>query len=155
MHGVNNFGRYYEEFVIGETIQHWPGKTIQECDNNFFCLMTMNHHPVHLDAEYARKAHHGKILVVGTYVISLVVGMSVRDISGLAIANLGYDEIRHHQPVFVGDTLSASTEVLDKRVCSKVDRGIVTVKTGAQNQNGELVLSLKRSILIPRKMEVK
>lgn len=154
MHGINNFGRYYEEFVVGEVIHHWPGKTVQESDNNLFCLITMNHHPVHLDNTYASKAHHGKTLVVGTYVISLVVGMSVRDISGLAIANLGYDEIRHHNPVFIGDTLTASTEILEKRETSKSNRGIVIVKTTACNQNGDTVLSFKRTILVPKQVEV-
>lgn len=153
MHGMNNFGRYYEEFVVGEVFNHWPGKTVQESDNNLFCLLTMNHHPVHLDNIFASKAYHGKTLVVGTYVISLVVGMSVRDISGLAIANLSYDEIRHHNPVFIGDTLTASTEILEKRETSKSNRGIVIVKTTALNQKEDLVLSFKRTILVPRQRE--
>ena len=76
------FGRRYDDFNQGEEILHWPGKTIMESDNNFFSLLTMNHHPVHLDAVYAEAQQHGKILVVGTYIFSLVVGQSVRDISG-------------------------------------------------------------------------
>lgn len=155
MPGISNFGRYFDEFTLGEVIFHWPGKTVCESDNNLFCLLTMNHHPVHLDESFAKEAHHGRILVVGTYVISLVVGMSVKDISGLAIANLGYDGVRHLNPVFIGDTLYASSKVLEKKLCSKKDRGIVTIETTAWNQKESPVLSLKRAILVPRVLEGK
>ena len=155
MPGISNFGRYFDEFTLGEVIFHWPGKTVCESDNNLFCLLTMNHHPVHLDESFAKEAHHGKILVVGTYVISLVVGMSVKDISGLAIANLGYDGVRHLNPVFIGDTLYASSKVLEKKLCSKKDRGIVTIEKTAWNQKESPVLSLKRAILVPRVLEGK
>ena len=145
------FGRYLEDFNVGDVYNHWPGKTITESDNNLFCLLTMNHHPVHLDMEYAKGQPHGKILVVGTYVLSLVVGMTVADVSGKAIANLEYDSIIHKAPVFIGDTLYAQTEILDKRESkSKPDRGIVYVETKAFNQNEELVLTLRRHVLIPK-----
>lgn len=153
MSGKNNFGRYFEEFAVEEEIQHWPGKTVSESDNNLFCLLTMNHHPVHLDAKYASETCHGRLLVVGTYVISLIVGMSVKDISGSAIANLGYDEIRHLRPVFIGDTLYATSKVIEKRECSKHDRGLVTIETKAHNQEGDIVLSLRRTILVPKNQE--
>ena len=134
-----NFGRYYEKFTVGDVIIHSQTKTISESDNNLFCLLTMNHHPVHLNKEYAKQTQHGKILVVGTYVFSLVVGLSVRDISGKAIANLDYEKITHDRPVFIGDTIYAETEILDKRESkSKPDRGIVYVETKACNaQNCE------------------
>ena len=146
------FGRYLEEFEPGDVYIHQPGKTITESDNNLFCLITMNHHPVHLDIEYARAAHHGKILVVGPLVFSLVVGMTVRDVSGKAIANLAYHEVKHESPVFIGDTIYAETTVLSVRPSrSKPDRGIVRVETRAYNQNRELVLTFQRSVLIPRR----
>lgn len=146
------FGRYLEDFKEGEVIKHWPCKTVTESDNNLFCLLTMNHHPVHLDAEYCKDQHHGKVLVVGTYVLSLVVGMSVTDISGRAIANLDYERVTHDGPVFIGDTISAQTEVLGVRVSSsKPDRGIVYVETTAFKQNGEQVITLRRHVLVPKR----
>ena len=147
-----NFGRYYEKFTVGDVIIHSQTKTVSESDNNLFCLLTMNHHPVHLNKEYAKQTQHGKILVVGTYVFSLVVGLSVRDISGKAIANLDYEKITHDRPVFIGDTIYAETEILDKRESkSKPDRGIVYVETRAFNQNNEKVLTFRRHVLIPKK----
>jgi acyl dehydratase len=148
------FGRYLEDFEPGDVYLHQPGKTITEGDNNLFCLLTMNHHPVHLDIEYAGKGHHGKILVVGTLVFSLVVGMTVRDVSGKAIANLAYHEVEHKAPVFIGDTIHAETNVLSVRLSrSKPDRGIVRVETRAYNQHGDLVLTFQRSVLIPKRQE--
>ena len=152
----NSYGKYFEEFQIKKIFKHLPGKTITESDNNLFCLLTMNHHPVHLDIEHAKNSQHGKILVVGTYVFSLVVGMSVRDISGKAIANLDYESVIHDGPVFIGDTIHAETEILGKRLSrSKGDRGIVYVETRAFNQKGKRILMLRRHILIPRKPQHK
>ena len=152
MDNYNNYGRYLEEFVEGDIIKHYPGKTIFECDNNFFSLLTMNHHPLHLDIEYAKSQQHGKILVVGTLVFSVVVGMTVRDISGRAIANLNYEKINHDAPVFIGDTIHAETEILNVRKSkSKPDRGIIYVETRAFNQKNEKVLTFRRNVLIPKK----
>ena len=146
------FGRYYEDFTVGDIYKHWPGKTITESDNNLFSLLTMNHHPVHLDVKYAESKQHGKVLVVGTLVFSLIVGMTVRDVSGNAIANLLYENIDHLGPVHIGDTLYAVTTVLDKRMSkSKNDRGIVYVETVGYNQNNEKIISFKRKVLIPLK----
>ena len=112
----------------------------------------MNYHPVHTNADYASKQQHGRILVVGTLVFSLVVGLTVPDISGKAIANLDYEEIKHLAPSFIGDTLYAKTVVLDKRLSkSKNDRGIVYVETFGYNQNNIPVISFKRHVLIKRK----
>ena len=144
------YGRYFEEFNVGDIFEHDLKKTITESDNNLFSLITMNHHPVHLDWTHAEKHQHGKVLVVGTLVFSLVVGLTVADVSGKAIANLGYHEIKHLGPVFIGDTLHAKTEVLEARKSeTKPDRGIVKVITTAFNQNDEAVLSFSRDILVP------
>lgn len=145
-------GLYFEDFVVGDEIRHSLSKTIFESDNNFFSLLTMNHHPVHTNADYAAKNQHGRILVVGTLVFSLAVGMTVPDISGKAIANLEYESIKHLGPVFVGDTLYVRTKVLEKRESrSKGDRGIVYVETIACNQHGEAVLSFRRKVLIKKR----
>lgn len=145
------FGRYFDDFKVGDVYKHSPGKTIFESDNNLFCLLTMNHHPVHLDEEYAASAQHGRVLVVGTLVFSLVVGMTVRDVSGKAIANLAYLEIRHLGPVHIGDTLCAETTVLEKQESqTKLDRGKVTVETTAFNQEGVEVLKFSRIVLVPK-----
>lgn len=147
----NRLGFYYDEFIVGETIEHALSKTIFESDNNFFSLLTMNHHPVHTNADYASKNQHGQILVVGTLVFSLVVGLTVPDISGKAIANLGYEKIDHLNPVFIGDTLYARTEILSKKESkTKPDRGIVYVETTGYNQTGKPVIRFRRNVLIKK-----
>lgn len=146
-----NIGNYFEDFVVGETIEHSLSKTIFESDNNLFSLLTMNYHPVHTNADYASQQQHGKILVVGTLVFSLVVGLTVPDISGKAIANLDYESINHLAPSFIGDTLYAKTEVLDKRESkSKNDRGIVYVETIGYNQDGTPVIKFRRHVLVKK-----
>lgn len=146
------FGRYLEEFKEGDIYNHFPGKTITESDNNLFSLLTMNHHPVHIDEVYAKEKHHSKILVVGTLVVSVAVGLTVRDVSGRAIANLAYHEIEHNNPVFIGDTINVITRVLKVRESkTKKDRGIVKVCSEVFNQNKIKVLTFSRTILIPKK----
>ena len=146
------FGNYFEDFYEGQIFKHWPGKTITESDNNLFTLLTMNHHPLHIDAEYCKSHYPGKILVVGTLVFSLVVGMSVADISGKAIANLEYESVKHDAPVFIGDTIYAETKILSKKESrTKADRGIVYVETTAFNQDKIKVLTFRRKVLIPKK----
>jgi acyl dehydratase len=147
----SNLGNYFEHFEKGEVVTHSLTKTIFESDNNLFSLLTMNHHPVHLSLTYAHAHQHGRILVVGTLVFSLAVGITVPDISGKAIANLEYTKIRHLAPVFINDTISASTTVIDKwESKGKPDRGIVHVETTAFNQDGTAVLSFERKVLIPK-----
>ncbi len=144
------FGRYFEEFEVGQVFKHWPGRTITEADDTWFSLLTMNQHPLHIDAHYASQTQHGQRLVVGTLVFSLVVGMSVADISGKAIANLEYREVKHTGPVFHGDTIYAESRILEKREsASKPDRGLVYVETRGFNQNDQTVLTLKRTVLVP------
>jgi len=150
---TSEFGRFLEDFEEGTIIKHWPGKTITESDNNLFSLLTMNHHPVHIDQHYASEAQHGQVLVVGTLVFSLAVGLTVRDISGKAIANLNYSSVLHHASVHIGDTIYAQTEIISVRPSkTKTDRGIVKVTTQVFNQNKELVLSFTREVLVLRKI---
>lgn len=147
----NKLGNYFEDFTPGETIYHSLSKTIFESDNNFFSLLTMNHHPVHTNSHYALNSHHGKILVVGTLVFSIVVGITVPDISGKAIANLGYENIDHLAPVFIGDTLYARTQILSKKESvTKQGRGIVYVETHGFNQNNQDVIAFRRNILVKK-----
>lgn len=146
-----HFGRYYEDFHVGEIFRHWPGKTIFESDNNLFCLLTMNHHPVHLDINYCKDQKYGRILVCGPLVISIVIGMTVSDISGMAIANLDYEKISHNRPVFINDTIYAVTRILDKQDSNtEFDRGVIYVETKAYNQNNKRVLTLRRHVLVPK-----
>lgn len=150
---ASKLGNYFEDFKVGETINHTLSKTIFESDNNLFSLLTMNHHPIHTNSDYAEKNQHGKVLVVGTLVFSVVVGMTVPDISGKAVANLEYESVNHLGPVFINDTIYASTTILDKRESkSKNDRGIVYVETVAVNQHGEKILSFRRRVLIKKKI---
>jgi acyl dehydratase len=147
-----SFGRYYEEFEEGQHFTHWPGRTISEVDNTWFSLLTMNQHPLHIDSHYASQTQHGKCLVVGTLVFSIAVGMSVADISGRAIANLSYEDVKHLAPVFAGDTIYASSIVLAKREsATKPDRGVVSIETIAHNQSDQAVLSFRRQVLIPKR----
>lgn len=144
-------GLYFDDFIVGEEICHSLSKTIFESDNNLFSLLTMNHHPVHTNIDYASKNQHGKILVVGTLVFSLAVGITVPDISGKAIANLEYENIKHLNPVFVNDTIYVRSRILDKRISkTKSDRGIIYVESIAYNQDGIDVLSFRRKVLVKR-----
>lgn len=145
-------GNYFQEFQKGEVIEHSLSKTIFESDNNLFCLLTMNYHPVHTNADYASGQQHGKILVVGTLVLSIVVGMTVPDISGKAIANLDYEKVEHLAPVFIGDTLYARSVILDCRESkSKSDRGILHIETVGYKQDGTEVLRFRRHVLVKKK----
>jgi len=144
--------RYLEDFTKGELIKHWPGRTIRDFDDTWFTLMTMNTNPLHFDEHFASQSQHGRCLVNGTLVFALTVGMSVRDISETAIANLEYEKILHLAPTFHGDTIYAQSEILDVTPStSRADRGVVYVETKAINQKGEAVLSLRRRVLVPRR----
>jgi acyl dehydratase len=145
-------GRYLEDFTPGETIKHWPGRTVRDFDDTWFTLMTMNTNPLHIDEHFASQSQHGRCLVNGTLVFALAVGMSVRDISETAIANLEYEKILHHAPTYHGDTIYAESDVLEVTPsATKADRGVVYVETRARNQRGEVVLSLRRRVLVPRR----
>jgi acyl dehydratase len=143
------FGRYFEDFAEGDVYRHWPGKTITEADDHLFCMITMNHHPLHTNRWFAEnETVHGNNVVVGNLVYSLVLGMSVPDVSGAAIANLEVESLRHSKPTFHGDTIYAETRVLGKRESSKGDRGVVEVASKGINQRGEEVCSFTRKVLV-------
>jgi acyl dehydratase len=150
--GAHPYGRYLEEFEVGAVYKHWPAKTVTEADDHLFCLLTMNHHPLHINDVYAQQSQQGRNVVVGPLVYSLAVGMSVSDVSGKAIANLATEELNHPAPLFHGDTLFCESEVLEvKPSRSKPDRGTVKVHTRAYNQEGLLVAEFKRLVLVPRR----
>lgn len=143
-------GRSYEDFVIGDVYEHWPGRTVTEADNVWFTNLTMNTHPVHFDAHYAAGTEFGKCLVNSTLTLALVTGMAVSGSSQRAIANLGWEEIKMPAPVFVGDTLYAETEVLGKRLSkSRPNQGIVRVRHQGLNQDKTVVIDMIRSFLVP------
>jgi itaconyl-CoA hydratase len=142
-------GRYYEEFEVGDIYKHPFGRTVTETDNVWFTNISMNLNPMHFNEAYAVETEFGERLVDGTFVIALAVGMSVIDISVNATANLGYDAIRHHGPVFHGDTIFAESEVTEKRESSSREHvGIITTELRAYNQNDEKVLSLERTPMV-------
>ena len=144
------FGRYFEDFTVGDIYKHWPGKTITEYDDHLFCMITMNHHPLHTNEWFAEhETEVGKNVVVGNLVYSLVLGMSVPDVSGSCIANLEVESLSHKKPTFHGDTIYAETRVLDvKESASRPDRGIVTVETKGLNQRGEEVCFFTRRVMV-------
>lgn len=145
-------GRYYEDFEVGDIYEHRPGRTISETDNTWFTLLTMNTHPLHFDHAYASKSEFGQPLVNSCLTLSIVVGMSVSDISQKAIGNLGWNDIRLTAPVFVGDTIYAESEVLHKRGSAKrPTQGIVTVRTVGKKADGTTFMSFERTVLVPKR----
>ncbi|HUL82210.1 MAG TPA: MaoC family dehydratase [Gammaproteobacteria bacterium] len=146
------FGRHYEDFEIGDVYEHRPGRTITETDNTWFTLLTMNKHPLHFDAEYAAKTEFGRPLVNSCLTLSIVVGMSVSDVSYKAIGNLGWNDVKLTAPVFAGDTLYAESEVLAKRESkSRPTQGIVTVRTRGTTQGDKVCITFERTILVPKR----
>jgi itaconyl-CoA hydratase len=146
------YGRYFEDFVVGDVYEHRPARTISEADNTWSTLLTMNQHPLHFDAEYAKHSEFGRCIVCSPLTVALMAGMSVSDVSQKAIANLGWREIRLTHPLFIGDTLSAESEVLDKRESkSRPQAGIVTVQTRGFNQQGTGVCVFDRTILVGKR----
>jgi len=148
MHGE----KYLEDFTAGQVIEHWPGRTIRDFDDTWFTLMTMNTNPIHFDEHYASQSQHGRCLVNGILVFAIAVGMSVKDVSQNAIANLEYESVKHLGPTFHGDTIYAETEVLEVTPSkSRSDRGILYLETRVRNQKNEPVMSLRRRVMIPRR----
>lgn len=151
-HYRGEIGRYYEDFEIGDVYEHRPGRTITESDNINFSLMTMNLHPMHCDSAYAAQSEFGRPLVNSGLTLAIVLGMTVPEVSGKAIANLGWKEIALTAPVFPGDTVYAKSEVLDKRESrSRPNAGIVTVKTTGIKADGTVFMSFERSALIQKR----
>jgi acyl dehydratase len=148
------FGRHLEDFEIGDVYRHWPGKTITEYDDHLFCMITMNHHPLHTNDWYAQHdTPQKRNVVVGNLVYSLVLGMSVPDVSGAAVANLEVESLRHSKPTFHGDTIYAVTKVVDKKETSDGRRGIVTVETKGINQDGDEVCFFRRKLMVWKRAE--
>lgn len=146
-----DYGRYYEEFEIGDIYEHRPKRTITQVDNQWFTLLTMNTHPLHFDATYGANTEFGQCLVNSTLTLSVVTGMSVSDVSYKTVANLGWGDIELTNPVFHGDTLHAESEVLAKRESeSRPEAGIVTVETRGYKQTNEKVIQFERTMLIPK-----
>ncbi len=143
------YGRFFEDFEKDQVIVHWPGRTISEADDTWFSLLTQNQHPVHIDAHYAAGTQHGQNLVNGLLVLSVAIGQTVADISGRAIANLDYESVTHEAPTFHGDTIYTKSQVLDTRITSKGDRGVVYIETEVLNQRDERVMTVRRHVLVP------
>ena len=147
-----SLGRYLDDFVVGDVYEHFPGRTITEADNIQFSLLTMNNHPMHCDHAYAARSEFGKPLVNSGLTLAIVLGMTVADVSGKAIANLGWTDIKLTAPVFPGDTVYAESEVLEKRESkSRPTQGIVTVRTIGRKEDGTVFMSFVRSVLVPKR----
>jgi itaconyl-CoA hydratase len=151
-HYRESFGRYLEDFAAGDVYEHRPGRTINETDNTWFTLLTMNQHPIHFDAVYAAKSEFGKPLVNSALTLSIVAGMSVSDLSQKAIANLGWNDIKLTAPVFVGDTIYAESEILGVRESnSRPNQGVVSARTTGKKADGTIFMTYERTILVPKR----
>lgn len=147
-----SYGRYFEDFEIGDVYEHRPGRTITEYDNISFTLLTMNTHPLHFDQNYAQHSEFGQPLVNSALTLAIVAGMSVSDVSQKAVGNLGWNDIRLTAPVFNGDTIYAESEVLSKRESkSRPTQGIVTVKTIGKKADGTVFMTYERTVLVPKR----
>lgn len=147
----DRFGRSFEEFTVGDVYRHWPGRTITEAEDHLFCMLTMAASPIHMDAHYAAtEMEGGRNLVIGTFVYAALLGMSVPDTSGKALAALGTDRLRHVAPLHHGDTLYGESTVVEaRRSQSRPTAGIVTIETRGYNQEKTLVCEFQRSFLVP------
>ena len=147
-----SYGRYFDQFEVGQEFKHWPGRTVTEFDDTLFSLMCMNQHPLHIDENYARETQHGQRVVEGPLVISIVIGLTQADVGGRALDVLEYRDVQHLAPVFHGDTLYARSRIAEKQpLANQSDRGVVVVETEAVNQRKETILTLKRKIVVPRR----
>ncbi|WP_297489064.1 MaoC family dehydratase [Acidocella sp.] len=146
-------GKYFDEWTIGDKMEHEIRRTVTETDNVLFSAMTYNPQPLHIDAEFAKNSEFGQILVNGTFTFALMAGLSVGDTTlGTLVANLGYDKLVMPKPVFIGDTLRATTEIVDlKESKSRPQAGIVTFRHEMLNQRGEIVCQCLRMALVKRK----
>jgi itaconyl-CoA hydratase len=148
----NDIGRYYEDFGLGDVYAHQPGRTISEADNTWFSLLTMNQNPLHIDAAYSAKSEWGQPLVNSCLTLSILVGLSVNDVSYRTIANLGWNDVRLTAPVFAGDTVYAESEVIALRESkSRPGQGIVTVRTTGRKDDGTVFMTFERTILVPKR----
>lgn len=146
-------GKFYDDLEVGMHIQHSTGRTVTEFDNVLFSTLTMNPQALHINADFAKKTEFGQRIVNGIFILGLVVGLSVSDLTdGTIVANLAYEKVSQPRPVFHGDTIYAETEVLEKRLSrTNPGRGIIRLKQMGRNQAGEIVIELERSVLFLRK----
>lgn len=145
-------GRFFEDFEVGDVYEHPLGRTVTETDNIWFTLLTQNTAPIHFDHHLAAQTEFGRPLVDSTFTVALVTGQSVTDVSQNVFANLGWDEIRLPAPVFEGDTIYSESEVLEKRESkSRPNVGLVKVKTSGYNQDGTVVITFRRTVLVYRR----
>jgi len=142
-------GKYFEDLNVGDRFSHPQGRTVTEMDNTLFCALTMNTQPLHLNADFAAGTQFGQRIVNGLFTMSLVVGLTVPELTeGTVIANLGYEHVQHPNPVYHGDTIYVETEVLEKRESkSKPDRGVIRFKHTGRKPDGTVVVELERSVL--------
>ncbi|MDH3638281.1 MAG: MaoC family dehydratase [Gammaproteobacteria bacterium] len=142
-------GRFFEDFCVGDIYRHALGRTVTTTDNIWFTLLTQNTAPIHFDHHYSAQTEFGRPLVDSTLTVALVTGQSVSDVSQNVFANLGWDEIRLPSPVFEGDTVYSQSEVLSKRESkSRPQVGIVTVRTTGYNQDGRVVITFNRTLMV-------
>lgn len=147
-----SIGRYLDDFAVGDVYEHFPGRTITETDNIHFSLITMNAHPMHCDSAFAARSEFGRTLVNSGLTLAIVLGMSVNDVSGKAVANLGWTDIKLIAPVFPGDTIYAESEVLERRDSkSRPNQGVVTVRTTGRKADGTVFMTFVRSVLVPKR----
>ena len=146
-------GKHFEDLAPGQHLRHAVGRTVTEVDNTLFCALTMNTQPLHLNRDFAAKSEFGQRIVNGIFTLGLVVGLTVSDLTeGTIVANLSYDRVVHPNPVFLGDTIYAETEVLETRPSSsRPDRGIVRLRHRGLNQDGTVVVEIERSVLFLRR----
>jgi len=146
-------GLTFDEFQVGQVFSHQPGRTVTETDNLLFSALTLNPQPLHLDAEFAKTSHFGQRLVNSIFTLGLVVGQSVGDTTlGTTVGNLGFEKVEFPKPVFIGDTVTAQTEVLEKRESkSRPEWGIVVFEHRGVNQRGEVVALCRRSAMMLKK----
>jgi itaconyl-CoA hydratase len=148
-------GKYFDDLNVGDRIQHTQGRTVTEMDNTLFCALTMNTQPLHLNEDFSSRTIFGQRIVNGIFTLGLVVGLTVSDLTeGTVVANLGYDHVKHPNPVFHGDTIYVETEVVDKRESrSHPDRGIIRLKHTGRKPDGTVVVELERTVLFMKRTE--
>ena len=146
-------GKFFEEFEVGAVLKHSLGRTITEMDNVLFSPLTMNSQPLHLNEDAAGQSRFGQRIVNGIFTLGLAVGISVPELTeGTLVANLGYESVKHPQPMFHGDTLYVETEVIETRISrSQPDKGIVRFQHTGRNQDGVVVIEFERTALMLRK----
>lgn len=147
-------GRYFDDLKVGDVIEHTLGRTITEMDNVLFCALTLNTQPLHINEDYASKhSEFGRRIVNGVFTLGLAVGITVPELTeGTLVANLGYERVVHPHPMFHGDTLYITTEVLEKRDSrSRPSQGIVRFRHIGRNQDGVVVIEFERTALIRKK----